>query len=283
MLRLTEMGLIPSIASSPASAQFQLGMHAVARFIGRPEFTDLRALLLKHIPFDALPSLVDPQSPALLVGAADVLDGKFKVFSSKRGEIKVESVLASAAIPNLFPAVWVDGHAYWDGIFSSNPPILDFMRKPQMGEGMFPNEIWIIQVNRVRADAVPELASDIMDRRNHLSGNLSLQHELEVVDIFNTLMQQGGLTDAFRAHFGLGATETMTVRFIRMSEDLQKSLDYPSKLSRQPVHIARLIADGVAQAKQFLAEVEAGVPAPDLPALQAELAGGARPSPARPA
>jgi NTE family protein len=280
-LRMTEMGLLPSLASSPASAQFQLGVQMVGRLIGRPEFTDLRALLVKHVPFGDLPSLIEPQSPALLVGAADVLDGTFKVFSSKRDEIKVESVLASAAIPNLFPAVWVDGHAYWDGIFSSNPPVLDFMRKPQMGEGMFPNEIWIIQVNRVRADAVPELPSDVFDRRNHLAGNLSLQHELQVIDIFNRLLQQGAVTDAFRAHFGLGATETITVRFLRMSEALQKSLDYPSKLSRQPAHIARLIADGAIQAKAFMAELDAGLPAPDMPAVQAAMEGNGEPSPAR--
>ena len=45
-----------------------------------------------------------------------------------------------------------------------------------------------------------------------------------------------------------------------MSEELQRSLDYPSKLSRQPGHITRLIADGVAQAKVFLAELERGWP-----------------------
>jgi NTE family protein len=270
-LRLTERGLLPSFASSPASAQVQLLSRAVSRLIGRPEFTDLGALLAKHIPFAKLPTLVDPDSPALLVGAADVLEGTFKVFSSKQDEITLESLLASAAIPTLFPAVWVNGHAYWDGIFSSNPPILDFLRKPQMGEGTFPNEIWIIQVNRVRRDTVPELPSDILDRRNHLSGNLSLQHELQVVDIFNVLSARGGLTDELRAHFGVGASDTITVRFIRMSDELQRNLDYPSKLSREPGHIDTLIADGVAQARAFLAELEAGVAPPEPSAAQAVL------------
>ena len=56
----------------------------------------------------------------------------------------------------------------------------------------------------------------------------------------------------------MGASETIAVRFIRMSDELMRSLDYPSKLTRQPDHIDRLIADGVAQAKAFLAELEAG-------------------------
>jgi len=274
MLRMTEVGLLPSFASSPASAQFQLWSRAVSRLIGRPEFTDLGVLLAKHVPFAELPKLVDADSPTLLVGAADVLEGAFKVFSSRRGEITLESVLASAAIPTLFPAVWVNGHAYWDGIFSSNPPILDFLRKPQMGEGTFPNEIWIIQVNRVRSDAVPELPADIFDRRNHLSGNLSLQHELRVIDIFNAFSSRGAFTDELRGYFGLGATDTITVRFLRMSDELQRSLDYPSKLSRQPGHIDTLIADGVAQAKAFLAELDAGL-APSQPSATAAATEGA--------
>ena len=104
--------MLPSFASSPASPQSQFMMKALSRMIGRPEFTDLRALIVKHIDFDALPALIEPASPILLAGAGDVIDGTFKLFSSACGEIKPEALLASAAIPNLFPAVWIDGHAY---------------------------------------------------------------------------------------------------------------------------------------------------------------------------
>jgi len=54
------------------------------------------------------------------------------------------------------------------------------------------------------------------------------------------------------ARFGLDMREPIKVRFIRMSQALSEGLDYPSKLSRQPAHIARLIADGEAQASEFL-------------------------------
>jgi hypothetical protein len=40
-----------------------------------------------------------------------------------------------------------------------------------------------------------------------------------------------------------------------MSSALEEKLDYPSKLSRQPDHIARLMADGETQARHFLGEV----------------------------
>ena len=82
--------------------------------------------------------------------------------------------------------MWVDGHAYWDGIFSSNPPVVGFLRKAFDGDSAtMPEEIWIIQVNRAQHDAVPETPSDISDRRNHLAGNLSLQHELELIEMVN--------------------------------------------------------------------------------------------------
>jgi NTE family protein len=251
-IRLVESGLVPSVATSPSSFRFQAMTQAATLLLGRPEFTDLRALLLKHFDFDALTSLVEDDSPVLLVGACDVLEGTFKIFTSVHDQIRVESILASAAIPNLFPAVRIDGHAYWDGIFSTNPPVFAFLQKAYTEHNLIPDEIWIIQVNPSRYQSVPELPSDIFDRRNHLAGNLSLSHELQLIDMINTLLREGALTDHFRARFGLETTEAIQVRFIRMSETLQQSLDYPSKLSRQPGHISTLIADGEAQAHAFL-------------------------------
>jgi NTE family protein len=276
LARLAEHGLLPTIASSPSSLQFRLWAQATSAMISRPEFTDLRALLLKHIDFEALATLVDAQSPTLLLGAGDVLEGSFKIFSSALGEISVDAVLASAAIPNLFPAVQIEGHAYWDGIFASNPPVISFLRGPLMGQGKVPDEIWIIQVNRTQRVGVPEAPSEISDRRNDLAGNLSLQHELQIIDMVNLLLQEGALTPEFRARFGFDMTERITVRFIRMSPELQEDLDYPSKMSRLPAHVDRLIADGEVQATAFLSQMGGVDPPPDHPFAD-DLADGTAP------
>lgn len=256
LVRLIEGGFLPSFATSPSSPLFQYWSRVAAPLIVRREFTDLHALLEKHFCFDELRDVLEPETPVLLVGAADVLEGTFKVFSSARGEMGIDALLASAAIPNLFPAVWVDGHAYWDGIFSANPPVYEFLLSAFMTNHPAPDEIWIIQVNPAQYDFVPDTPSDIFDRRNHLSGNLSLSHELQLIAMVNGMIREGALTDGFRARLGLDSGEPIAVRFIRMSAELQRGLDYPSKLSRQPVHIEALLANGEAQAKAFLSGLE---------------------------
>ncbi|HWI56071.1 MAG TPA: hypothetical protein VNZ22_02505, partial [Bacillota bacterium] len=64
---------------------------------------------------------------------------------------------------------------------------------------------------------------------------------------------------------GFTRREPVTVRFIRMSPGVQSTLDYVSKLSRQPSHIYRLIEDGKKQGRKFLkslAKKEEKMPAP---------------------
>ena len=62
----------------------------------------LRSMLEKHVDFGRVNDLVKQSSPLLLVGAANVLSGEFKAFSSHRDKINADMILASAAIPTLF-------------------------------------------------------------------------------------------------------------------------------------------------------------------------------------
>jgi NTE family protein len=163
--RLIDSGAVPSFAMSPSSPMFKLCTQLTAYAIGRPEFTDLRALVTKHLDFEAMSRMTQLESPVLLVAAADVLEGSFKIFSSMKGEIGTDSLLASAAIPSLFPAVTIDGHSYWDGIFSSNPPVTAFLRREYMGDHAMPQEIWVVQVNPTKLASVPELPCDVTSRQ----------------------------------------------------------------------------------------------------------------------
>src|SRR3712207_9545673 len=87
-------------------------------------------LLENHVPFDDIvPDKIGATAPRLLVSAADVRTGEFRVFRSHEvngypaDAITSRVLLASAAVPTLFRAVALDGGLYWDGLFSQNPPV----------------------------------------------------------------------------------------------------------------------------------------------------------------
>jgi NTE family protein len=91
----------------------------------RREFVDLKRLLEKYVRFDEVKDHAG--EPWFLIGAVAITSGQFRAFDSKKAEISVEALLASAALPWLFRAVQIGAQAYWDGLFSQNPPIRDFI------------------------------------------------------------------------------------------------------------------------------------------------------------
>jgi NTE family protein len=199
--------------------------------VAGPAFTDL---LTHHVDVDRLARLQESppeDQPLLLVGAVDVLSGDFKAFSSRRQEITVDAVLASAAVPLLFRAVEVGGRHYWDGLFSQNPPVRQL---PDAG----PDEIWVIRINPRARATEPKTVGDIADRRNELAGNLSLEQELHVIRKVNGWVDRLG--DPYRR---------IEIREI----DLDLDLDLPSKLDRRPAFLRRLFDEGREQADAFLA------------------------------
>lgn len=88
--------------------------------LGRRDFLafpdHLRRLIEAHLPFR---NLEEAALPCHVV-ATDALDGKEVVLS--RGDA-VQALLASAAIPAVFPTVAIDGQALMDGGITSNTPI----------------------------------------------------------------------------------------------------------------------------------------------------------------
>ncbi|HXE38745.1 MAG TPA: patatin-like phospholipase family protein [Azonexus sp.] len=203
----------------------------------------LAETIQRHVDFAQLPNLIGANSPRLLVGAVDVLSGQFTVFHSHHPEaekgITPKALLASAAIPELFRAVRIGHGLYWDGLFSENPPVRGFLSGEQSLADK-PDEIWIIQINPERRRHEPKLSSEIIDRRNELAGNLSLNQELFFVDQTNKWLAKGWLdTEQFKQ---------VTVRNI----PLKRELDYPSKLDRSPDFINGLLVEGQREGLAFL-------------------------------
>jgi NTE family protein len=199
-----------------------------------------RATLERQVDFGALQVRDDGSRPALLIGAVDVLSGEFKAFSSRRDRISADMVLASAAIPTLFRSVHVDGGTYWDGLFSQNPPVRELL-------DTCPDELWVIQINPKTRDREPKTVVEIADRRNELSGNLSLHQELGFIEKIDQLLEEGLLA-------GDGRYRPIVVRLVELPRSrFSRSLGTASKLDRDPAFIRQLLAAGEAQAEEFLA------------------------------
>jgi NTE family protein len=200
-----------------------------------------RFMLHQTFDFEELRRLArTPGAPVLHIGAVEVLSGHFELFTGE--EISLECLLASAAIPELFRAVAVPGRGvYWDGLFSQNPPIHDLIE-------LSIDELWLIQINSSTCPRVPVETHEILDRRNALAGNLSMEQEVGFIDMLNRAIRQGRFSDP-------------NIRPIEVSRiPLDRELNYRSKLDRRPEWIQELREYGKTKCRWFLRERESRRP-----------------------
>ena len=226
--RLGELNIVPLLAFDPYR------FPQVAR-------AQLRTLLERWVDFRVVAELPRDEGPVLQVGAVEVRSGSFRRFDSRRGEITVDTVLASAAIPTLFRAVETDGGAYWDGLFSENPPIRDL-------PALAPDDVWIVQLFPRSVATEPRSPAAIADRRAELTANLSLEQEIDAIERINEFVRAGYLHDAGYREVGIERIE------------LDRALDSASAADRSPAFLEGLIADGERAGTAFLAGRGLAVP-----------------------
>lgn len=263
-MRAVSRGAMPQFNISPYAPLMKL-MQSLSTSSLRPNFTDFRGLLESHVDFAELESGgANTELPALLVGAADVLSGHLSKFNSRKQAIRIEHILSSCAVPSIFEAVEFDGKAYWDGLFSDNPPIDEVIKSDYVGEKNLPEEIWVIKINATGCQEVPKTPEAIADRRNEMIGNMTLFHQLQSIHTLNDLF----LRKAFKAEFlanaevnepvcipsclAGGETRPYHIPFLEMSHELQNTLDHESKLDRGQRNIQCLMLDGEKQGKSFI-------------------------------
>jgi NTE family protein len=265
-LRMSNSGLLPTFAFSPSSPLMQT-MTELATVGQREVFRNFPALLRSHIDFDEIASWgARAKRPILILGAANVSTGKLAKFISSREPIRMEHILASCAVPNIFPAVPIGEDVYWDGLFSDNPPVSELVRADSVGDENLPDEIWLIKINPTTCPAAPVRPDEIVDRRNQLEGNISLFQQLRHLEMLNDMILLGAIRPEFLERFYVKAPIRIPKSFhtdadkpyhipcIEMSTELQRTLDFESKLDRSASNINRLIAEGEARAWAFLKE-----------------------------
>ncbi len=134
------------------------------------DYNPLRDLLDASVDFKRLRK----RSPVpLFISATDVADGKTKVFET--AELSTDAVLASACLPHIHQAVKVGRRYYWDGGYSSNPPLMPLVRDGVAADSL------LIQINPITENTVPTNAQEIAARISRIVFNEPLRREIDVI------------------------------------------------------------------------------------------------------
>lgn len=148
--------------------------------------TPLRELLEETLDVEA----VHASDVDLLVTAVDVTDGRMTVFRNE--EITVDHLLASSALPFVFPMVEIDGKQYWDGGMGGWTPL-----EPAILEGA--GEIFVVIPHPYsREGAVPETPVETLERAFELMGTARLSRDVERTRRINQLVREGETGDPWR-------------------------------------------------------------------------------------
>ncbi|MDX2288629.1 MAG: patatin-like phospholipase family protein [Hyphomicrobiaceae bacterium] len=133
-------------------------------------FDPLRRLLNETIDFERLRK----RSPVeLVISATDIATGRPRHF--RRDEITVETLLASACLPTLHHAVVIDGRAYWDGGFSSNPDLVTLAAESPVRDTL------LVLINPIVKPGLPTGVREISDHANRLTFNAPLLRDAEII------------------------------------------------------------------------------------------------------
>jgi NTE family protein len=253
----TPVGLNPSskIAQWVAAGLPLLGV--------RQPYYDLETLLAESCP-DFCRVDWDRLQTRLLIGASEIMEGVETTFDSdcrmtaqggkhthatvthrwrERLPLSLEGVAASGTLPQYRETERIGQGYYWDGLYSQNPPVREFLASVQKSH--VPDEIWIVRINPQQCADQPKSTSEIEDRQNELAGNLSLNKELDfVLTVNDWIAKYGG---QFACDY-----KPVTVRTIKMSRATAAELRYSSKFNRNSVFMHRLRDEGREIAGEWL-------------------------------
>ena len=117
------------------------------------------------------PALIaHPAAPRLTVAATDVATGQAVLFDN--AAVTVDVLLASACLPFVFPAVEIDGRAYWDGGYAGNPPLGPLLQPAP------PDALILVRAQPACRPGVPTTPMEITNRLNEIACQNVLAAEL---------------------------------------------------------------------------------------------------------
>jgi NTE family protein len=200
----------------------------------------LRPVLEATVDFELVRRCRDIQ---LYVGATHVQSGRLHVFRGP--ELTADAVLASACMPTLFPAVTIDGEAYWDGGYMGNPTLVPLLTEsPTM-------DLVLVQVHPTRRKTLPETPAEILDRIHEITFQGTLTKELRSLAILRQLMREEGVIGANSRAPLFRKADALRLHRIEGGERLDE-LASPRPMESAWHHLLALHRQGHAAADEWL-------------------------------
>ena len=199
-------------------------------------YNPLRDILDDMVDFRALQQNCPKK---LFITATNVRTGDARIFTGP--ELTRDMVLASAALPNIFQAVTIDGQAYWDGGYVGNPSLWPLCY--DVGS----HDILIIHVNPLIREGVPEDALSIEERLNEVTFNSALLKELRAIAFVQKLIKNDMLKEKAKPQY-----REILLHAVRAEKTMSK-LGISSKLDTSEHFLHSLKKAGRSEAKAWLA------------------------------
>jgi NTE family protein len=220
-------------------ATFALGLatHLFSPYELNPfDIHPLRQLLNELVDFAALRE----RSPVpLLIAATQVRTGECRIF--REHELTADMVLASSCLPQLHHAIEIEGEAYWDGGYTSNPPVLELA---ELGRS---RTLLVLRINPTNGEGLPHSAPAIRNRTAEIVFGRPLAIELAQLEKIRCLGR--GLLGSLQPR--LRHLARLDLQIIDGEETLAR-LDPITKLVPDIEMLERLRAEGRVAAEAWL-------------------------------
>lgn len=170
-----------SVENTPGYLWFDTMSRVLSPYVANPmNVNPLRDVVAAEIDFDNVRACKDID---LFISATNVETGQLHVFSD--GEIDLDTVMASACLPQIFQAVEIKGVPYWDGGYGGNPAIYPFFRANDT------EDVLLVQINPVIREKAPRTAYEIQNRIDEITFNAGLLREFRAIAFITELIAAG--------------------------------------------------------------------------------------------
>ncbi|MEZ5901397.1 MAG: patatin-like phospholipase family protein [Hyphomicrobiaceae bacterium] len=201
-------------------------------FFGASGANPLKDILTELVDFDRLAA----GRIKLFITCTNVRTGRGRVF--RNPEITADVLIASACLPTMFQAVYIDGDPYWDGGYSGNPTIAPLVRECESHDTI------LVQINPILREEAPTEAHEINNRLNEVSFNAPLMKELKMIALLRKVADQGD---------GEG-WQWAQMRMHLIKSDMLARLGASSKLNAEWEFLTMLRDEGRRAASAFIDE-----------------------------